>query len=243
MYELSARYHDLLLGESGRDYLAEAQVIADELRHRLPGATSILHASCATGEHDRHLCPDFAVDGLDRNESFLERARTKNARGAYHFGDMRSFDLGRCYDAILCLSGAMAFLGGPRDLAATLDSFSRHLPVGGLVFLEPFPEPGEGRAWKESPRLAIYTKPPVTYVRLSRLSREGRHATLTEHHLYAEGELVEHFEESARLYLFSRAEIRDCLASRGFASECLPGIMGGNDLWVGAWTGTPGWAG
>lgn len=240
MYELSARYHDLLLSESGRDYPAEARLIADELRHRLPGASSILHVSCATGEHDRHLASDFAVDGLDRNESYIELASSKNARGSYHIGDQRSFDLGRCYDAILCLSGAMGFLGGPQDLAAMLDTFSRHLSIGGLVFLEPFPEPGEGRAWKESPRLSVYEKGQVTYVRLSRLYREGRHANLTEHHLYTEGEEVEHFEESARLYLFSKAEIRDCLSSRGFASDCLPGILGGNDLWLGRWTGITG---
>ena len=66
--------------------------------------------------------------------------------------------------------------------------------------------------------------------------------TLTEHHLYTEGEEVEHFEESARLYLFSREEIRDCLVSSGFDHDFLPGALGGNDLWVASWTGKPGWA-
>jgi hypothetical protein len=48
----------------------------------------MLDVACGTGEHDRFLCADYRVDGIDLNPEFVRIAKSKNPAGDYHVADM-----------------------------------------------------------------------------------------------------------------------------------------------------------
>ena len=80
----------------------------------------------------------YRVAGIDASASMLRVARAK-ARGrtnpAFARGDMRRFDLGRTFDAAICMDGAFTHLLTDRDLLAHLRTVRRHLgPDGAYVF-------------------------------------------------------------------------------------------------------------
>lgn len=97
MFDLSARYYDLFY--SFKNYEREAEIIRGLLKTHAADAHAILDVACGTGEHDRFLKKDYAVDGVDLNATFLEIARAKNPEGRYSIGDMTNFDVGRRYHA------------------------------------------------------------------------------------------------------------------------------------------------
>lgn len=102
---------------------------------------AVLDIGCGTGNHDLPLARrGHEVTGLDLSPAQLRIARRK-ARDAHlsiRFvrGDMRSFDLGRTYDAAICMFGAFGYLLEPTDVVRCLRSLRRHLRPGGLFVFE-----------------------------------------------------------------------------------------------------------
>src|SRR3972149_2551514 len=81
----------------------------------------------------------YRVRGVDASSGMLRVARAK-ARGranpAFVRADMRRFDLGRTFDAIVCMDGAYTHLLTERDLLAHLRRVRRHLVPGGVYVFE-----------------------------------------------------------------------------------------------------------
>ena len=107
MYELSAAVYDLMHRARGKDYAAEVVQVSREIRARKADATSLLDVACGTGGHLLHLRNDFSVSGVELDPSMLELARRRLPDVELQAGDMRTFDLGRRYDAVTCLFSAV----------------------------------------------------------------------------------------------------------------------------------------
>ena len=110
---------------SFKDYAGEVARIRSLIAARHAGASSILDVACGTGEHARLLSTDFEVDGVDLEPQFIEIARTKNPRGAFRVGDMRSFQMGKKYDVVQCLFSAIGYMLTPADIAPHPAEFPR----------------------------------------------------------------------------------------------------------------------
>ena len=139
LFDQIAEYYDLL--HEDVDYAAECTLLEDIFRrflHRRPA--SVLDLGCGTGSHALILAErGYRVTGIDASTGMLRVARAK-ARGrrnpAFVCADMRGFDLGRTFDAIVCMDGAYTHLLTERDLLAHLRAVRRHLSPGGVYVFE-----------------------------------------------------------------------------------------------------------
>lgn len=208
MFEGSVHYYDRLY--SFKDYQGEAQT----LQSLLGDCRSVLDVACGTGEHHRYLQESFAVDGLDLNGELLEMARSKNSQGRYTQGDMREFDLGRTYDAVLCLFSSIGYLRQPHEIVACLRCLARHAQR--LLLVEPWFTPDNWQVGRT--QMLTYEDHEVKVCRMSRSSREGELAVMDCRFLVATSESLETFEEVHKLRLSTREEMEACFAEAGL--EC-----------------------
>ena len=140
-----AELYDLTFasGVGGKDYSAEAGEIAALVRRARPHTRTLLDVACGTGEHARYLSEvhGFDVDGVDISPEMLARARAKCPRGRFDVADMTNFHLGRCYDGLLCMFGAIGHVVTLPRLHATLACLRAHLAPGGVAVVQPYLTP------------------------------------------------------------------------------------------------------
>jgi SAM-dependent methyltransferase len=161
-FDRISEYYDVLHDDV--DYAAECALLEDvfsRFLHRRPA--SVLDLGCGTGNHARILATlGHRVTGIDSSAGMVRVARRK-ARGvpglAFVRGDMRRFDLGRRFDAAVCMDGAFTHLLTERDLLAHLRAVRRHLAPDGVYafeFAQPLARETEGQGWIDhdaSPRI------------------------------------------------------------------------------------------
>lgn len=142
MFSESAEFYDLIYGAM-KDYAAEARAIAELLRRTHPQASTVLDVACGTGEHARLLAAEhgFRVDGVDLDPAFVRIAAAKNPSGRFERADMAAFELGRRYDAVLCLFSSIGYVRTEDRLRGALACFRDHLAPGGVVIVEPWFRP------------------------------------------------------------------------------------------------------
>ncbi|MFE1320615.1 class I SAM-dependent methyltransferase [Kitasatospora phosalacinea] len=98
----------------------------------------VLDVGCGTGRDAAWLHTEAGrrVTGIDTSEAMLAHARTAHPGPEYLRADMRDFDLGRRFDAALCLDSALLYCHTNDDLDAFLTRCRRHLVPGGLLVAE-----------------------------------------------------------------------------------------------------------
>ncbi|MGA5035531.1 class I SAM-dependent DNA methyltransferase [Streptomyces capoamus] len=227
-----AEIYELLHESRGKDYRAEAAVVAGLVRARNPEADSLLDVACGTGAHLRHFAGLFGkVEGLELSEAMLTMARAAVPAAVLHGGDMRTLSLGRSYDAITCMFGSIAYLQDTDELASTLRSFEEHLTPGGVVAVDPW--------WFLETSLARHVSGDTvtvgerTLTRVSYTEREGRTSKMEVHYVVADpGSGVQHFAEEHVLTLFTRAEYEEAFTRAGLRVTYIEGIQSGRGLFL-----------
>ncbi|MDJ1133677.1 class I SAM-dependent DNA methyltransferase [Streptomyces iconiensis] len=227
-----AEIYDHVYTLRGKDYPAESKQVTEQIRCRLPGASSLLDVACGTGGHLRYLKEAFAhVEGLELSGAMLSVARKRMPGTPLHQGDMRGFDLGRTFDAVVCMFASVAHQSAA-ELATTAQCFARHLRPGGVVVVEPwwFPETfAEGYVAAD-----VLMPDHRTIARVSHAHREGDASRMEVHYVVAEPESgVRHFVESYVHQLFPRALYERALSDAGFSTEYIGGAQAGRGLFLG----------
>jgi len=141
MFRRSAAYYDALYGK--KDYQAESEKIHALIQeHRRSKGSTLLDAGCGTGAHITYLRDQYEIEGLDREEKMLAVARKRFPEVVFHHADMAEFDLGKQFDAIICLFSAIAYVITLERLRQALSCFRHHTRPGGVVIVEPWYAPG-----------------------------------------------------------------------------------------------------
>ncbi|MFJ4779996.1 class I SAM-dependent methyltransferase [Streptomyces sp. NPDC088762] len=111
---------------------------AEEVLRRYGAGPRILDIGCGTGRDAAwlHHRAGRRVTGIDTAEAMLDHARRRHPGPDHHRADMRHFDLGRTFDAVLCLDSALLYCHTNDDLMACLTACRRHLAPGGLLIAE-----------------------------------------------------------------------------------------------------------
>lgn len=138
-YRRIARFYDAI-------YLARGRSASDEVEYLsrfwtnldvTSEACRILDAGCGTGVHLPHLSAHGTVTGIDGSPDMIHHARLVHPDHELLVEDLRGFDLGRSFDVVTCLFGAIAYLTEPKDLARGLAALGRHVAGRGVLLLEP----------------------------------------------------------------------------------------------------------
>ncbi|MEV0644886.1 class I SAM-dependent methyltransferase [Phytomonospora sp. NPDC050363] len=223
-----ATVYDLLY--SGKDYAGESAAVTELIRERVPDAAALLDVACGSGGHLRYLSEPFAAEGLELSPQMAAIARGRGC--AVTVGDMRGFDLGRRFDAVVCLFGAIGYAGGDAGLDAAVASMAAHLRPGGVVMVENFRAPGEffdgyrvAGAWEEDGRVLT---------RLSVSRKRGSLGVVDMHMVYADDAGVRSFVDRHEMSLYSAADFERAFAAAGLSVTRVDDVLMGWGLYVGA---------
>jgi SAM-dependent methyltransferase len=231
VYELSAAVYDLLHRARGKDYAAEAVQVSREIRARNADATSLLDVACGTGGHLLHLRNDFSISGVELDPAMLDVARRRLPDVELHAGDMRTFDLGRRYDAVTCLFSAVGYMLRREDLDLAMATMARHLAPGGVLVVEPWFHPDQ---WFDGHLVAdAANEVDVAVARVSRSTRDGNTSRFEFHYAVARPERVDTFIEPHVMGLWTIEEYRAAMQSTGLAVDHDPVGLIGRGLFIG----------
>ncbi|GAA2961888.1 class I SAM-dependent DNA methyltransferase [Actinokineospora diospyrosa] len=228
-----AEIYDLIHRGRGKDYHAEAAFVADLIRARAPQARSLVDIACATGAHLVAFAELFdEVAGVEISEPMVQVARKKFDGEVVHLGDMRSFDLGRGFDAVTCMFGSIGHTMAEAELDAALACFARHLNPGGVLVVDPW--------WFAETFTDGYIAGDVveveglTVARVSHATRVGDKSRMEVHYTVARPEGITHFAETYLASLYTRQQYEDAFTRAGLTADYLPGVQNGRGAFVAA---------
>jgi SAM-dependent methyltransferase len=231
MFTQSEHLYDLIYSQM-KDYREESRAVAALVREQHPTAHSVLDVACGTGEHARWLRADagFDVDGIDLDPAMIAIAARKNPEGAFATHDMRSFDLGRRYDAVLCLFSSIAYVLTIENLTRTLERFRDHIAENGVVIVEPWFGPGV----LEHGRISVQTfeATDTKVVRMVHCEVIDRLSRLRFEYLVGNGDGIEHLSEVHDAGIFSVEEMLDCFDRAGLDVTHDPVGIFGRGLYI-----------
>lgn len=232
MYTQSAKYYDALYRSLGKNYAEETQrikaIVADRCRS---GGKDLLDIACGTGKHIELLRDEYRCEGLDVDRTMLDIARERNPGLEFHLGDMIGFNLGKKFDVITCLFGAIGYAPNVMRLEQTLQTFARHLKPGGVILVEPWLQPEE---WKDGFVQALFVdEPELKVARMSVSRRDANVSILNFHYMVASRDGIRTFTEPHRLTLFTPDEYLRAFEKAGLYVQREENGFDGRELYVG----------
>jgi len=230
MYARSAAIYDALF--SSKDYAGEAEKIHALIQqHKLSPGSVLLDVACGTGGHLPYLRAYYTIEGLDNEQAMLALARQRQPDLPFHQADMADFDLGRQFDALICLFSSIGYVKTLERLRQTLKTFCRHTAPGGVVIVEPWFRPHQWQAGLFG--TDVMRQPDFKAVRMWYSLREGNLSMMDEHYLVASSAGIEHFTERQELGLFAHEEYLAAFQEAGMAVTYDPAGLIGQGLYIG----------
>lgn len=224
MFDRSAHLYDLIYGF--KDYAQETRDLVTVVRERNPEASSLLDVACGTGEHLRLIRDSFAhVEGVDVEPDMLAVARAKLPDVVFTEADMRTFDLGRTFDAVTCLFSSVGYMADVGELRAAVARMAAHLAPGGVLVIDGWVRPG---AWLPSGNVMAQaeTDDDTAVARVVRSRRDGDRTHLEMRYLVATRDGFDTIEETHVLTLFDDRDYGSAFEGADLDAEVLPGPMG-----------------
>ena len=208
-FHLRPELYDTIV--SFKDYAREAA----QVRELVGDRQTLLDVACGTGKHLEVLREWYEVEGIDLDGGLLDVARRRLPGVPLHQGDMRTFDLGKQFDAVTCLFSAIGYAGDTDGLRAAVVRMAAHLAPDGILIVEPWIEPD---AWIDGNlNLLAVDEDDLKVARVTRSSRRGNVSIMDFHYLVVTREHAETFEERHEPTLFTREEYGDAFRAAGLA--------------------------
>jgi SAM-dependent methyltransferase len=229
LFSRSARIYDAIY-ESIRDYPNEAAELDRLIQERRPGARTLLDVACGTGAHLEHLS-GYEVEGLDLDPEMLAAARGRLPEVTFHEGDMADFDLGKRFDAVLCMFSSIGYVKTEERLRSSATAFARHLEPRGVLVVEPWLAPD---AWRDRHVGSVFVdEPELKIARMNVAKREGNVSIVDFQYLVGTPDGIERFSERHDLGLFTVEQYLEAFRSAGLEVEHDPEGPMGRGLYVG----------
>lgn len=238
MFTESAAVHDAIYG-SLHDVPAEAQTLRGVIeRTKRASGNLLLDVARGTGAYLVPLSRRYAAEGLDLDAAMLAVAREKLPEARLHRADMAAFDLGRRFDAVVCLGSSIGYARTAARLRETLRTLARHLVPGGVVVVEPWFTP---EAWRVGRVHGLFVdRPEVKIARMSVSGAEGSVSVFDFQYLIAKPEGIRHAVEHHEMGLFTHDEYLTAFREAGLDATHDPTGPTGRGLYVGVAPRAPG---
>ncbi|SMP25761.1 class I SAM-dependent methyltransferase [Shimia sagamensis] len=138
VYERQAEAWDI-----GRDTTLRERDWLSRWLEGLPTPSALLDLGCGSGRPLAAYLTNLGhgLTGVDASAAMIDRAQSNVPRGAFQVADMRQFDLGHTFDAIL--SWDAFFHLSPGEQRAALPVILNHLKPGGHLLLTVGDDEGE----------------------------------------------------------------------------------------------------
>ena len=233
MYSKSAAIYDLLYTGIGlKNFATEAAELHQTIQSARAEARTLLDVGCGTAALIAEMRRWYSVAGVDLSPAMLDVARRRLPGVDLIEADMRTFDLGRTFDAVTCLFSSIGYMTGEGDLDRAVGRMAAHLAPGGVLIVDGWVRPDE---WFDGhrPQPEIASDESTTVVRLASSRRDGSITTLDMHHLVRTSDGIEHFSEIHRLRLAPTAEYVAAFEKARLMSSVVPDYMPGRDRVVG----------
>jgi SAM-dependent methyltransferase len=228
VFSRSARIYDAIYA-SIRDYQQEAAELDRLVQKRRPGARTLLDVACGTGAHLEHL-KGYEAEGLDLDPEMLAVARERLPGVLFHEGDMVAFDLGRRFDAVVCMFSSIGYVRTEERLRSAIASMARHLEPGSVLVVEPWLTPD---AWKDRHVGAVFVdEPELKIARINAAERKGNVSGFEFEYLVGTPDGVEHFTERHELGLFTLEQYLAAFRASGLEADYDPEGPMGRGLYV-----------
>lgn len=214
-YENSAHLYDLMYVR--RHYTTTAEEIDGIIAGELPAATDLLDVGCGTGRHLELLHDSYRGEGLDINPAMLEQTHARCPGIPLHEADMRSFDIDRSYDVIICLFSAIGYVETAAAMRRSIERMAAHLRSPGLLIVEPWFTPES--FWDGHLAANFQGEAETKLAWMYRQYREGLTAVLDIHYLVGGEGQPEYIRERQDLGLFTPEETKDAFAAVGMEAD------------------------
>ena len=215
MFSRSARIYDAVYA-SIRDYPREAAELDRLIQERRPGARTLLDVACGTGAHLEHLT-GYEAEGLDLDPEMLAVARERLPSVPFHEGDMADFDLGKRFDAVVCMFSSIGYVRSEERLRSAIAAMARHLEPDGVLVVEPWLTPD---VWRDRHVGAVFVdEPELKIARMNLGQREGSVSIFDFEYLVGTSEEVEHFTERHELGLFTVVQYLEAFRAAGLEAD------------------------
>jgi SAM-dependent methyltransferase len=228
VFRRSARLYDAVYA-SIRDYPREAAELDRLIQERRPGARTLLDIACGTGAHLEHLT-GYEVEGLDLDPEMLGVARERLPNVPLHEGDMADFDLGKRFDAVVCMFSSIGYVRTAERLRSAVSSMARHLEPGGVLVVEPWLSP---EVWVDRHVGAVFVdQPELKIARMNVGEREGNLSIFEFEYLVGTPNGLERFNERHELGLFTVEQYLEAFRAAGLEADHDPEGPMGRGLYI-----------
>ena len=218
-----AEVYDLVFEGRGKDFEAEAHRLTELIRDRYPAAESLLDVACGTGAHLRALAKLFShVEGLELAPAMRELAGSRLPGVAVHGADMRTFDLGRRFDAVVCVGNSVACLDSTDDLDAAVARMAAHLAPGGVLVMEPWFFSAAFLAGRVDGHL--HRRDGRVVAQLTRCTADGERIRMAARFVVADETGFHEFDEVLSARAFPRTAYTDALSRAGLDAAFVRGF-------------------
>jgi SAM-dependent methyltransferase len=227
-YERSAHLYDLMYVR--RDYTTTAEEIHTIVAEQLPQAEDLLDVGCGTGRHLEMLGGWYRGEGLDINPRMLEQTHARCPDIPLHEADMRTFEIDRSYDVIVCLFSAIGHVETAEAMRRSIERMAAHLRSPGLLIVEPWFTPES--FWDGHLAANFQNESATKLAWMYRQRREGLLAILDIHYLVGgEGE-PEYIAERQALGLFTPREMTEAFEAVGLAPSYIESDVWNRGLYI-----------
>lgn len=237
MFTKTAEFYDAIY--SWKDYAKESQVLLDFIaRHKRSQGSTMLDVACGTGGHLTFLKDAFSVEGLDLDDNMLAIARAKHPGVQFHHGDMIHFDLGRSFDAVVCLFSSIGYVKRLAGLKRAVANMARHVTPGGVLVIEPWLTPEKIEGGNRPPVHSLFVdRPELKIARLNETAIENGIYRSNFHYLIGHHGQIHYLRERHELGMFTHEQYLAAFQEAGLEVHYdAQGLMG-RGLYIGVQAG------